>query len=610
MKKDVGFWFFVVVVAVVFTALVFSYADLNAKVNANDRTASATVTFMSEGAVYGVITADGNAALPADPTRDGYAFAGWYGDYITRFMGFENVASNIIVYAKWNPIYTVTFMLYDGVYKTVTADGNAVLPVAPTRTGYVFEGWSVDSYAFIEFTQADFAGLTSNVKVYAKWTEEQVAEIYTVTFAWGPSKTEAAVVTADGNAVLPAAPTRAGYIFEGWYTDDYFPAEFTQADFAGVAEDIKVYAKWTEEQVAEIYTVTFVWGSSKTETAAVAADADALIPSFVIKDGCIFDGWYTDDFGWYTNDYAPTEFTQADFAGLTRNITVYAKWVESGAQALTYTAVAGGYSVTGIDAGGGILPLTNIIIPDTFNGLPVVEIDNGAFQSNTLILSVTIGNYVTAIGSSAFRGCTSLKAIKVWKYNASYKSIDGVLFDKSGEILRVFTAGKIDTPVYIIPASVKEIYENAFYGSSLYKVIIGDSVTAIGANAFYNCLLQEAEIGASVTSIGSAAFFGSSLRTVVMADGGAIIIGEYAFANCAGLMNITISDSATVIGSGAFYNCASLSSVYIPASVTTIGFYAFRNCASLTDITVGRADGTGMTLGLYWNDGKNVIWQP
>ncbi|MEE0840776.1 MAG: leucine-rich repeat domain-containing protein, partial [Acutalibacteraceae bacterium] len=56
-------------------------------------------------------------------------------------------------------------------------------------------------------------------------------------------------------------------------------------------------------------------------------------------------------------------------------------------------------------------------------------------------------------------------------------------------------------------------------------------------------------------------------------------IGDYAFANCQMLLNITLSDSLEEIGAYAFNNCSRLDRITIPASVSHIGEYAFYGSA-------------------------------
>jgi hypothetical protein len=63
-------------------------------------------------------------------------------------------------------------------------------------------------------------------------------------------------------------------------------------------------------------------------------------------------------------------------------------------------------------------------------------------------------------------------------------------------------------------------------------------------------------------------------------------IGDWAFAECGTLTDITIPDSVTSIGEAAFWCCNSLSSIKIPNSVTYIGDYTFESCGSLTSAEI------------------------
>ena len=82
----------------------------------------------------------------------------------------------------------------------------------------------------------------------------------------------------------------------------------------------------------------------------------------------------------------------------------------------------------------------------------------------------------------------------------------------------------------------------------------------------------------------------SGCKTTVIPDG-VKSIGAFAFADCAGLTDITIPNSVTTIGEGAFYYCSGLTSITIPKSVTKFeenfdGWSQFSGCTSLTSIVV------------------------
>ena len=121
-------------------------------------------------------------------------------------------------------------------------------------------------------------------------------------------------------------------------------------------------------------------------------------------------------------------------------------------------------------AGIGSCTDTEIIIPSTYNDLPVTGIGWRAFYYCTSLTSITIPNSMTSIGDGAFSACTSLASIT-------------------------------------IPDSVTSIGERAFSGcTNLASITIPDSVTSIGKLAFSGCTsLTSITIPDSVTSIGDSA---------------------------------------------------------------------------------------------------------
>ncbi|MCL2153243.1 MAG: GH92 family glycosyl hydrolase [Oscillospiraceae bacterium] len=147
--------------------------------------ASYTVRFNSNGAgdVSSQIVRDGGKAeKPADLTRLGYVFGGWYKESaLTNEWDFDTdvVTDDITLYAKWVPLFTVSFVSNGGsaVASQIKPQGSLLDAVQSTRTGYSFEGW---------FTNAGLTGVawnfatdvvTAAITLYAKWDKLPQARI-------------------------------------------------------------------------------------------------------------------------------------------------------------------------------------------------------------------------------------------------------------------------------------------------------------------------------------------------------------------------------------------------------------------------------------------------
>lgn len=206
------------------------------------------------------------------------------------------------------------------------------------------------------------------------------------------------------------------------------------------------------------------------------------------------------------------------------------------------------YIVTGI----GEVTTPEIVIPSTYNSLPVVGIGDNAFSTEALeITSVTIPTSVTYLGDYVFTACSTLTDITIPN---SVKSMGIAVFDGCTGLRNV----KLSENLEVIKTST---FKRC---SALLSIQIPDSVTAIEANAFENCIkLAQVTMGSKVTSI-----------------------AERSFYNCSQLQNITIGSSVKSIGNEAFLNCSSLITVVVPDSVDSIGWSAFKGCDSIVNLTI------------------------
>ena len=215
---------------------------------------------------------------------------------------------------------------------------------APVREGYVFDGWCLDKDGL---EPIGFSCLvTEDLTLYARWIK---GDRCTVTvnanggeFSSGEQIYSVAVdkesyiyayISYDtiGKVVLEE-PTRAGYVFDGWYLDADCSTPMGYSYF--VTEDLTIYASWKEA-----YTVTFnanggqFYNGEQTNPVAVAKNSYIGSYSEPARDGWVFVDWCLDAacerpiYIWDTL--------------ITSDLTVYAKWAE--AVTITFDANGGDF---------------------------------------------------------------------------------------------------------------------------------------------------------------------------------------------------------------------------------------------------------------------------
>ena len=143
--------------------------------------------------------------------------------------------------------------------------------------------------------------------------------------------------------------------------------------------------------------------------------------------------------------------------------------------------------------------LSDVAIPDS-----VTSVEDYAFAHCSNITNVMLGGGITSIGSSVFYNCTKLSSLSVSDLNPLYRAADGILFNKSMDVL-VQAVANI-TGKYTIPNGVTNIDDSAFRSCTQLEVVtIPSSVTSIGDHAFSEGL-KEAYFRGSAPSIGAYAF--------------------------------------------------------------------------------------------------------
>lgn len=279
----------------------------------------------------------------------------------------------------------------------------------------------------------------------------------------------------------------------------------------------------------------------------------------------------------------------------------------------------------------------DLVIPAYYNGKPVKEIGNDAFNGIWWLKTVTIPETITTFGAGAFNmgECTRNPILEKVYFNA----VDCNDFNGKNWVFIPWKDGTTEIELIVgpevqrIPAnmffplvtdpskttllgkvtfgeisSVKEIGNYAFYKTKLTELNLPDSVEKIGDYACYGTKLQSVTFNDCLTSIGNSAFascydlqrvtFGAGLKTVgndcfnycgelLSADmslSQVEYVGVDAFKNCVKLQTVKLSGTTVSLGDSAFENCTALSDCQLGSSLTTLGNRAFYGCANLQSI--------------------------
>ncbi len=237
-----------------------------------------TVTFdPNGGTLTGAATSseqqNAPIAQPADPTRTGYAFTGWYQDAdCTQAWSFSDwLTGDMTLYAGWRAnSYTITFDTAGGsAIGPITQDYGTTInaPAAPTKTGYTFTGWDKTIPATMP---------AGDMTITAQWSINQ----YTITFNTAGGSAIGPITQDYGTAInAPADPTKTGYTFTGW--DKTIPATMP-------AGDMTITAQWSINQ----YTLSFDTAGGSA-IGPITQDYGTTInaPAAPTKTGYTFTGW-------------------------------------------------------------------------------------------------------------------------------------------------------------------------------------------------------------------------------------------------------------------------------------------------------------------------------
>lgn len=238
------------------------------------------------------------------PSRNGYAFDGWYFEEDYSGNKVEKIdcslGKNLKVYAKWSVVgYAIEYDVNGGESvqnpTEYTVESDDILLNAPTRVGYEFEGWFDKANNVVEKIEK---GSVGNISLKAKWR----AVKYVISFDSGCEIGVASVeYTVESEDITIEDLKRNHYVFGGWFDED--------------GKKISLVARWS----AVGYKVKFESnGGSEIQDKNYNAD----MPNFDLP---VPTREYYDFAGWYANSDLSGDRV-VDFS-TDKDVTLYAKWI-------------------------------------------------------------------------------------------------------------------------------------------------------------------------------------------------------------------------------------------------------------------------------------------
>ena len=282
---------------------------------------------------------------------------------------------------------------------------------------------------------------------------------------------------------------------------------------------------------------------------------------------------------------------------------------------------------------------TEVVIPESIDGMPVVRIHTSAFHYCEKIKTIVFPDSVEKIDLLAFSKCYSLENVTLGNGiriidSSPFAYCDKIVYNEyenglylgneenpylalvktvSQHIDRinihpdtvVICGGAMENCYLlrelVIPEGVVSLGSFAFeYASALEKIYIPKSVEYIGSQAFRSCdsikEITVADESAHFKSVDGSLFSRDGATLIKYAAGqenavysvpeGTVNIKSNAFENAKYLTELTLADSVETLGHSAFISCENLKTVDFGNGLKEIGGCAFGSCTSLTEIII------------------------
>lgn len=586
-----------------------------------------TVTFDTcDGAPATVLTVaqGGTPAAPADPTRYGYTFTGWYADAegtVPATPATAPVTADVTYYAGWAPLRSV-LVGFD------TNGGSAVSPVsllygntldeasipAPAKEGYTFTGWYKNTSCTAKFNFR--TAPAENTTLYAGWKLNDGMGEY---IGMADGKEVARSVFPAGAPVLPTTDDGVSYL---WFSDVFLTQPFTcdvstgsttlygmaytdglrieagvVTGYTGTERNVIVPAKWDGVAVTAVGASAFS-GNTRVKTVKLPATI-ASVGASAFYDCYSLSAVNLTSACTSVGAYAFAGCGKLADAGDLSGLDEICEHTFTGCRRLAAVQFSEGLLAVGRYAFSDCEALSSILLPDT-----VTEIGEYAFSGCSSVREFRIPASLNDLRTGALKGCLSLSTLLPAPNNdtALFRVVDGNLYSAYGRCLSLYLASDKEETTFTLPSGCTEIAPYAFDGNRNIETLVLDApgltlregslagMRALTTLSIYalpsaNPYLAYYFGASSGEANGSAGNFSPSTLTKVRIVSMGDVLPDYAFYGFTGLSEIEGIGDLRSIGRYAFAYTA-LREVSVPATVTKIGENAYYGCAAIESFTV------------------------
>lgn len=569
---------------------------------------------------------------PANPTKTGYVFGGWYrspeftSDSFYVFGTFESGV--LTLYAKWNRdsnFHYVTYLV-NGVKTEVPVAAGQKATAPPTEEGTECIWYVDDDYV----TEYDFdKAVTDDVTLYGlKYSKGLTFNGGAVTGYNGesnqifvPSKYDGTTITSIGAGafefnnniqyvLLPETVTAIGQT--AFYKCEYLLTvnltsnvktigafAFSDCSRMASAVDLSGLTVIEENAFANCSTLSEVdFGQKLTEVGANAFVNCANLSKAELPDTVLYV---------YSYAFAYSGITKLNIPA---SLTVWGTGVVKGCEKLE--EITGGNSQFTVDSDNGTFINGSTLLlyfttetnrQDNSYSLPprIQNVAAYAFYNNENIkeLDVSASLSATPLTKSSLEGMKALETLTVKDFNSNKQFLaywfgaDKAQDNTSSGLLVPATLREVTFKAF----TANELSSYAFYGARGLSKINGlEKVVKIGEYAYAYTALTSFNFSNSVREFANTAFRGTKTLGEITVDSGNAYYKAYdgALYNKAGTTliyvpeaktEIAFASTATTISAGAMYQ-SRVTELTVPNSIEQIGRGAFENMNRLHSLTV------------------------